>query len=342
MKEKIAQALSRKNLLRRVKTEEANAELLRVKQELCNERKKYKDCCKILEEDWWNDLADKCEKAWKLGRLGEMYDLLKKLQKRGEYNNSRHTLLFSEEKFKEHLEKITENRYETDVIKIENVLNKVRTTDINEIKVKELQTKLEMVPTSEEIRKKMAKMKDSAPGEDGIRLGCIKKASKEIQNAVVLKVKNMWNTPANTWEESLKVGAIIPLFKKGDKSDPNNNRGICLLPMLSRVLGRILATRIRIWAEEMNLLDENEAGFRKGRSTADATQVFIRIQEDSVMLQNALDGQGQPTDCSEQPQAFLLDLKKAYHSKPILWKILDKFKMPRSVISKLQDLYEFT
>ena len=29
-------------------------------------------------------------------------------------------------------------------------------------------------------------------------------------------------------------------------------------------------------------------------------------------------------------------------SKPILWKILDKLKMPRSHISKLKDLYEFT
>ena len=56
--------------------------------------------------------------------------------------NSRNILLFSEERFKEHLEKITENRYEIDVIKIENVLNKVRTPDINEIKVKELQIKL--------------------------------------------------------------------------------------------------------------------------------------------------------------------------------------------------------
>ena len=201
-----------------------------------------------------------------------------------------------------------------------------------------------MVPTSEEIMKEMAKMKDSAPGEDGIRLGFIKKASKEIQEVVVLKVKDMWNTSATLWEEPLKVGVIIPLFKKGDKSDPNNYRGICLLPILSRVLGRILATRIRVWAEEMNLLDENQAGFRKGRSTADATQIFIRIQEDSLILQNALDEQNEPRDNSEQPQAYLLDLKKAYPrvSKPILWKILDKLKMPRSVISKLQDLYEFT
>ena len=66
-------------------------------------------------------------------------------------------------------------------------------------------------------------------------------------------------------------GGHNPLFKKGDKSDPNNYRRICLLLMLSSVLGRILATRIRIWAKEMNLLDENQAGFRKGRSTADAT-----------------------------------------------------------------------
>ena len=117
-----------------------------------------------------------------------------------------------------------------------------------------------------------------------------------------------------------------------------------MLPIVSRVLGSILATRIRVWAEEMNLLDENQAGFRIGRSTADATQIFIRIQEDSMILQHVLDEQSQPKDNSEQRQAYLLDLKKAYSlvSKSILWKLLDKLEMPRTVISKLQDLYEFT
>ena len=72
--------------------------------------------------------------------------------------------------------------------------------------------------------------------------------------------------------------------------------------------------------------------------------IFIRSQDDSMILQNALDEQSQPRDNSEQPQAYLLDLKKAYLrvSKPILWKVLDKLKMPRSIVSKLQDLYEFT
>ena len=75
-----------------------------------------------------------------------------------------------------------------------------------------------------------------------------------------------------------------------------------MLPIVSRVLSRILATRSRVWAEEMNPLDENQAGFKKDRSTADATQSFIRIQEDSMILQNALDEQSQPRDNSEQPK----------------------------------------
>ena len=93
-----------------------------------------------------------------------MCETLKTLQKREEYKNSKNILLFSEERFKEHLETITENRYETDVIKIENVLNKVPAPDMDEIKVRKLQTELEMVPTSEEIIKEMAKMKDCSGG----------------------------------------------------------------------------------------------------------------------------------------------------------------------------------
>ena len=86
-----------------------------------------------------------------------MYDLLKKLPKRGEYNISKNIFLFSEERFKEHLEKITESQYETDLIKIETVLNKVRAPDLNEVNIKELQTELEMVPKREEIAKEIEK-----------------------------------------------------------------------------------------------------------------------------------------------------------------------------------------
>ena len=85
-----------------------------------------------------------------------MYDLLKLLQTGGEYNNSKNIPLFSEELFKGHLEKITEKMYESDVIKIEAVMNTVIVPDIDEIKIKELQAALDMLPTSEKIMKEMA------------------------------------------------------------------------------------------------------------------------------------------------------------------------------------------
>ena len=45
----------------------------------------------------------------------------------------------------------------------------------------------------------------------------------------------------------------------------NTFRGVCLLPIMSRILARILVTRLRNWAEATGALDENQAGFRQGR-----------------------------------------------------------------------------
>ena len=141
-----------------------------------------------------------------------------------------------------------------------------------------------------------------------------------------------------------KVGTIIPLHKKGDKKDMNNFREVCLLPIMSRILARVLATRLRNWAEATGALDENQAGFRQERSTADATQVFVRIQEDVKVVRNMEEISNEREERKEM--AILLDLKKAYPrvSRPILWAMdeLEKNRLPNKVIDKLRDLHEFT
>ena len=90
------------------------------------------------------------------------------------------------------------------------------------------------------------------------------------------------------------------------------------MAMGSRILARVVASRLRWWAEDLKLLDDNQNGFRPGRSTADATQIFIRMQEDVSDLmrrRGAADADGE-----NDPQARLLDLRKAYPrvSKPAL------------------------
>ena len=146
------------------------------------------------------------------------------------------------------------------------------------------------------------------------------------------------------WEESFKIGQIVPLLKKGDCNDPNNYRGVCLLPMASRILARLLSRRLREWSESLGLLDENESGFRPGRSTADASQMLVRIQEDMVDLRRRKQLAGAPLDDPCDPEARLLDPTKAYPrvNKPALWEILRRYGMSGDFLDTLMDLHEST
>ena len=109
----------------------------------------------------------------------------------------------------------------------------------------------------------------------------------------------------------MQGGRVVPLFKKGDLNNPNNYRGVCLLSMGSRIVARIVACRLQEWAEAMGLLDDNQSGFRSGRSTADATQMMMRLQEDVEDLRRRRE-EGGGGDDGVKPAARLLDLRKAY------------------------------
>ena len=81
---------------------------------------------------------------------------------------------------------------------------------------------------------------------------------------------------------------------------------MCLLPLISRICARVLATRVRIWAENIGALGENQSGFRTSRSTCDVTQIVLRVNEES----GRVFGQ-EETETGERAGAVLLDIKKA-------------------------------
>ena len=142
----------------------------------------------------------------------------------------------------------------------------------------------------------------------------------------------------------LKVGQINLFQKKGDKQDPHNYRGVCHLAMGSRILAQIIAVRLRNWAEDLEPLDENQNGLRTGRSTADATQVFIRIEEDLQDLRKRRNYQGLKHKQMSDSEARLLDLTKAYPrvNKPALWEILRRYGIKGTFLDTIVDLHEST
>ncbi len=62
---------------------------------------------------------------------------------------------------------------------------------------------------------------------------------------------------------------ICSIYKAGDKADPENYRGISLLPSLGKLFDTILETRLRSWEKANAVLNQNQAGFRSGYATVD-------------------------------------------------------------------------
>ena len=65
-------------------------------------------------------------------------------------------------------------------------------------------------------------------------------------------------------------GNIVPIYKnKGDSTDPQNYRPITLLSCLGKLFTAIINERLNKYSDSVQLILENQAGFRRGLSTTD-------------------------------------------------------------------------
>ena len=81
-------------------------------------------------------------------------------------------------------------------------------------------------------------------------------------------------TPKQWLEEILH-----PIYKKGDKRDPLNYRGIALLNTTSKIYEAILHKRLNKWCEEKEIILEEQGGFREERGCTDQIYVLSSLLE---------------------------------------------------------------
>ena len=69
--------------------------------------------------------------------------------------------------------------------------------------------------------------------------------------------------------DSWLIGIIKPMYKTGDKNNPENYRPITLLSCLGKLFTAVLNNRLKLYLESYDVLSEAQAGFRKEYSTSD-------------------------------------------------------------------------
>ena len=96
--------------------------------------------------------------------------------------------------------------------------------------------------------------------------------------AIVPYIQKLINQTFSQGEfpDCLKIAKANPLFISGSKTDVDNYRSISLLPVLSKILEKIMYNRLIKFLDENDILYGKQFGFRSKHSTVDA---LIEITE---------------------------------------------------------------
>jgi hypothetical protein len=109
------------------------------------------------------------------------------------------------------------------------------------------------------------------PGSDQIPAEMIPVGGGKLYSEIHKLIMMIWNKEElpHQWKES----TVIPIYKKSDKTECSNCRGISLLPTSYKVLSNILLSTLIPYADE--IIGDYQCGFQRNRSKTDQN-VYIR------------------------------------------------------------------
>ena len=136
---------------------------------------------------------------------------------------------------------------------------------------------------------------------------------KEISPAIIQPLLYIINLSLSTGvvPDKLKLAKVIPIYKKGEHSLPQNYRPISLLSIFHKILEKIMAKRLKDYLTTSSILYSYQFGFRQNHSTVlaliDVTDdIYSHLENDEYVL------------------GIYLDLQKAFDTVDhtiLLWKL---------------------
>ena len=106
---------------------------------------------------------------------------------------------------------------------------------------------------------------NKATGTDKLSGHFLKDGSKVLATPIA-QICNLSIKLSKVLDEC-KIVKLKPLYEKGKKTDPKNYRPISLLPVISKILEKVIHNQTMEFVTKKNILYRFQSGFRKFHST---------------------------------------------------------------------------
>ena len=164
-----------------------------------------------------------------------------------------------------------------------------------------------------------------APGGDGIPAEVWKYGGANLSNRLhrwIIKVWEEGHVP-QAWKDA----NIVTIYKKRDRTECGNYRGISLLSAAGKIFARILLNRLSSHITP-EVVSETQCGFRSNRNTVDMIFCLRQLQE----------------KCIEQDRPLYIvfvDFTKAFDTvgRTGLWQLLRKYGFPEKFRTMIESLH---
>lgn len=292
---------------------------------LARARSQLQKYTRNMKSKWWEEKAERLQQAADVNDMKAFYNGLREIY--GPHRKGTAQLLAQDGVTVLKEKEETLDRFAQHFNQLLNVPGSIDKDALDELPNISIDADMDVAPSFDELSAAITSTSENkAPGSCGVSAEVWKYGGLSLRNKLHELIVHIWRE--EKMPQDWKDANIVPIFKKGNRKDCGNYRGISLLSIAGKIMARVILNRIEKYICT-RILPETQCGFRSNRSTIDMIFSLRQVQEKCVEQNMEL-------------YAVFIDFSKAFDtvSREALWSVLKRFGCTDKVVNLVRELHD--